>query len=124
MSITTSYSKKKVLQKHMDYAAAVISNNGVNKEEYQEYLYIKTLSMLERIDGFVGTSPWVLADFRSPRRLLVGVQDDFNRKGVLSEKGVKKKAFYVLQKFYNKKEAAEKIIMESAALKESGLMSN
>ena len=78
-------------------------------EEHQEHLYSKTLAMLERIKGFVGTSPWILADFRSPRRLLVGVQDDFNRKGVVSETGVKKKSFYVLQEFYNKKENSEKL---------------
>lgn len=73
-------------------------------EEYQEYLYSKTLNMLEKIDGFVGTSPWALTDFRSPRRLLIGIQDDFNRKGLISEVGEKKKAFYVLRDFYKRKE--------------------
>ena len=52
-------------------------------EEYQEELYKKNLAMSDAIDGLVGTSPWILADFRSPRRVLPGIQDDFNRKGVL-----------------------------------------
>jgi beta-glucuronidase len=39
-------------------------------------------------------------DFRSPRRQLPGIQDGFNRKGLISDQGEKKKAFYVLQKAY------------------------
>jgi beta-glucuronidase len=46
-------------------------------------------------------------DFRSPRRLLPGVQDDFNRKGVISDRGQRKQAFYVLRKFYQEKAASE-----------------
>ncbi|KAF1685270.1 beta-glucuronidase [Pseudoxanthomonas broegbernensis] len=69
-------------------------------EEFQENLYRRTLAMLDRIEGYAGVSPWILADFRSPRRLLPGIQDDYNRKGVMSEKGVKKKAFFVLRDYY------------------------
>ena len=47
-----------------------------------------------------GMSPWVLMDFRSPRRVLPEIQDGFNRKGLLSEKGERKQAFFVLQKAY------------------------
>lgn len=72
-------------------------------EEYQEDLYRRTLRMLDGIDGFAGTSPWILADFRSPRRPLAGVQDGYNRKGLLSEKGEPKKAFYVLRDYYRRK---------------------
>ncbi|NVK58160.1 MAG: beta-glucuronidase, partial [Alteromonadaceae bacterium] len=56
--------------------------------------------MSKNIDGFVGFSPWILVDFRSPRRTLPGIQDDFNRKGLVSEKGEKKQAFYILSDFY------------------------
>ncbi len=63
-------------------------------EEYQDYLYVKNLQMLERIDALAGVTPWVLKDFRSPRRFLPGVQDDFNRKGLLSEQGERKQAFF------------------------------
>ncbi|MDH5832596.1 glycoside hydrolase family 2 protein [Luteimonas kalidii] len=72
-------------------------------EEYQEDLYRRTLPMLDRIDGFVGTSPWILVDFRSPRRQLAGIQDEFNRKGLLSETGERKKAWFVLQDYYRRK---------------------
>jgi beta-glucuronidase len=39
-------------------------------------------------------------DFRSPVRQLPGVQDGYNRKGLISEKGEKKQAFFILQKAY------------------------
>jgi beta-glucuronidase len=71
-------------------------------EEYQEYLYRQNLLMIEKIPNIRGISPWILTDFRSPRRLLPGIQDGFNRKGLISDKGLKKKAFYVLQDFYKK----------------------
>ena len=78
-------------------------------EEYQEDLFRRTLAMLDKIDGYVGVSPWILADFRSPRRLLTGIQDEYNRKGVYSEKGEKKKAFFVLQNYYQHKASADKL---------------
>ena len=70
-------------------------------EEYQEYLYMETLEMLQKIDQLRGMSPWILVDFRSPRRPLPKIQDDYNRKGLISEDGKKKKAFWVLKNFYN-----------------------
>ncbi len=72
-------------------------------EEYQAELYRRTLRMLDRIEGFAGTSPWILSDFRSPRRPLAGVQDGFNRKGLMSEKGEPKQAFHVLRDYYRQK---------------------
>jgi len=69
-------------------------------EEYQESLYKHQLAMLQKIPFLSGMSPWILMDFRSPRRQLPGIQDFRNRKGLLSEHGEKKKAFYVLQKYY------------------------
>lgn len=69
-------------------------------EEYQEKLYEKNIGMLKRIPGLAGTTPWILKDFRSPRRHLRGIQDDFNRKGLVSDQGQRKKAFYVLKKWY------------------------
>lgn len=72
-------------------------------EEYQEHLYIETLKMLEKIEQLQGISPWILVDFRSPRRVLPSIQDNWNRKGLISEKGEKKKAFFILRDFYNTK---------------------
>lgn len=69
-------------------------------EEYQANLYEHQLAMLRKVPSLAGMSPWVLMDFRSPVRLLPGVQDMRNRKGLLSDQGQRKKAFYILQKFY------------------------
>jgi beta-glucuronidase len=69
-------------------------------EEYQANLYVHQLAMIRKIPGLVGLSPWVLMDFHSPRRVLPGIQDYFNRKGLVSNVGEHKQAFYVLQKFY------------------------
>ena len=72
-------------------------------EEFQENLYIENLAMLDKIEGLVGTTPWIMKDFRSPRRVLDGIQDYYNRKGLYSDKGEKKKAFYILQSWYSTK---------------------
>ena len=72
-------------------------------EEFQENLYIENTAMLDKIDGLSGTTPWILKDFRSPRRVLNGIQDYYNRKGLFSDEGVKKKAFYVMKDWYEKK---------------------
>ncbi|AOW19737.1 glycoside hydrolase family 2 protein [Urechidicola croceus] len=73
-------------------------------EEFQEDLYKRSVKMLNKIPSLRGMTPWILSDFRSPRRVHPVLQEGFNRKGVTSEKGEKKLAFYVLQEFYNQKE--------------------
>jgi len=75
-------------------------------EEYQADLYEQTLTMLQKIPQWRGATPWILCDFRSPRRPLPNIQDGWNRKGLIGENGTKKKAFYVLKKFYDEKAAA------------------
>ena len=72
-------------------------------EEFQENLYIENIAMLDKIEGLSGTTPWILKDFRSPRRVLPGIQDYYNMKGLMSDKGEKKRAFYVLKKWYENK---------------------
>lgn len=74
-------------------------------EEYQEQLYKNTLDMIDnRMNpALSGMSPWILMDFRSPRRLMPGIQDGYNRKGLISNRGEKKKAFFVLRDWYMKK---------------------
>src|SRR4029077_19523073 len=69
-------------------------------EEYQENLYQHQIAMMKRISFLRGTTPWILKDFRSPRRTLPGIEDYFNRKGLVTDHGDKKKAFFVLQNFY------------------------
>jgi len=71
-------------------------------EEYQDNLFQHQLAMIEKMPNLAGITPWVLMDFRSPARMLPGVQDYHNRKGVISNRGQRKMAFYTLQKFYRK----------------------
>lgn len=72
-------------------------------EEYQAELYRANIEMMKNIDFMAGLSPWILMDFRSARRPLRKIQDDFNRKGLISEQGMKKQAFYILRDYYNAK---------------------
>jgi beta-glucuronidase len=72
-------------------------------EEYQKNVYIETLKMLGKIQQLQGMTPWILVDFRSPRRPLPNIQDGWNRKGLIDSQGNKKEAFYILQKYYNQK---------------------
>ena len=72
-------------------------------EEFQENLYRENIGMIDKIEGLSGTTPWILKDFRSPRRVLPDIQQYYNRKGLVSDAGEKKKAFYVLQEWYKGK---------------------
>jgi beta-glucuronidase len=72
-------------------------------EEFQANIIDQQIQMAKQIPSLAGMTPWVLMDFRSPRRLLPGIQDYRNRKGLVSDRGERKQAFYVLQKFYAEK---------------------
>ena len=69
-------------------------------EEYQEELYNKNLIMFKNIPNMRGICPWVLFDFRSPNRLHPLFQEGWNRKGLISDKGQRKKAWYIMKNFY------------------------
>jgi beta-glucuronidase len=69
-------------------------------EEFQADIYRHQIGMLNRIPQLRGMSAWILMDFRSPTRNLAGIQDGYNRKGLISDQGQKKAAFFVLQKAY------------------------
>jgi len=71
-------------------------------EEHQAHVYRKQIGMLDRIPFLAGLSPWILKDFRTPRRVLPGIQDGWNRKGLVSDRGLRKRAFGVLQEWYRK----------------------
>ncbi|MCW5923800.1 MAG: beta galactosidase jelly roll domain-containing protein [Saprospiraceae bacterium] len=73
-------------------------------EDYQEWLYREQIEMLKKIPSWRGVTPWILADFRAPRRNLPGIQDGWNRKGLISNNGYKKRAWYVLKAFYDELE--------------------
>ncbi len=85
------------------HAPAGSANPDLWTEEFQAELYKHQIAMLNRIPQLRGTSPWILMDFRSPRRVNPGLQDNFNRKGLISDQGVKKQAFFILQKAYRDK---------------------
>jgi len=70
-------------------------------EEHQAAVYAGQIAMLEKIPFLCGLSPWILRDFRSPRRVLPGIQDYYNRKGLVSERGQRKLAFEVLRRWYD-----------------------
>ena len=75
-------------------------------EEFQADLYRRHIAMIRagrsRHGGQIaGMSPWILKDFRAPVRVLPGIQDGYNRKGLVSEEGERKLAFDVLRSFYD-----------------------
>ncbi|RYY99743.1 MAG: beta-glucuronidase [Chitinophagaceae bacterium] len=70
-------------------------------EEYQEWYYREQVAMMKRMPPqYCGLSPWILNDFRSPRRNHPVYQEGWNNKGLYDQKGRKKKAFYVLKAYY------------------------
>lgn len=69
-------------------------------EEQQVFVYQHQFTMINKIPQVRGLVPWVLMDFRSPTRNIPKLQDGFNRKGLVSEDGKKKQAFYLFQKVY------------------------
>jgi beta-glucuronidase len=74
-------------------------------EDYQAEVYKAQIEMLGRVPFLAGTSPWILKDFRAPFRLLPGVQDGFNRKGLIDNAGNHKLAFDVLADWYRNRRA-------------------
>ena len=69
-------------------------------EEFQAAVYEAQIEMIAANDDCAGLSPWILKDFRTPMRVLPGIQDGYNRKGLVSEEGERKLAFGVLQRWY------------------------
>ena len=72
-------------------------------EDYQAKLYRENLEMFKHIPNLRGTSPWVLFDFRSPFRFHPTNQEDWNRKGLVSDQGYRKKAWYLMKEYYDSK---------------------
>lgn len=69
-------------------------------EDCQAYVYERQVELIAKTDYVRGMTPWILYDFRCPRRTSVN-QRYYNTKGLLSaDKTHRKLAFYVLQKFY------------------------
>ncbi|MES2898208.1 MAG: glycoside hydrolase family 2 TIM barrel-domain containing protein [Pseudomonadota bacterium] len=87
-------------------AMAGYRNDGMKKftEEYQAEYYRQTFAMAEKMPTLAGMSPWILKDFQSPRREHPVFQNGWNRKGIMSETGVRKQAFKTLSDYYRSKD--------------------
>jgi beta-glucuronidase len=70
-------------------------------EEYQEQIFKDQIKMLKMIPFLRGTCPWILVDFRAPGRLHPVFQQGWNRKGLISDRGDKKKSWFVMKAFYD-----------------------
>jgi len=102
VAFTTVYDKPLVMSELG--AGAAFGRHGDEDtawtEEFQANVYRHQIPMLQRIPFLQGMTPWILMDFRCPRRFLAGIQDYYNRKGLLSDRGEKKQAYYVLRDYY------------------------
>lgn len=77
-------------------------------EDFQADYYRATLAMAQKLPTLRGMSPWILKDFRSPRRQNPDFQQGWNRKGLISETGQRKAAFDVLASYYANRAGATK----------------
>ena len=74
-------------------------------EEYQAWYYTEQVAMMKNMpENYSGLSPWILNDFRSPRRNNPVYQEGWNNKGLFDHEGRPKKAFYVLKAYYDEME--------------------
>ncbi|MDR2434022.1 MAG: hypothetical protein LBD47_05600 [Treponema sp.] len=72
-------------------------------EDCQKALYQKQVEMFKQYPFIAGLSPWILYDFRCPRRFN-RYQEGYNRKGLIdADRKTKKAAFYVMQAFYRER---------------------
>lgn len=72
-------------------------------EGYQEQIYKDQIELFKTIPNLCGISPWLLFDYKSLGRMNQVYQKGYNRKGLLSEKGEKKKAWYIIEQYYKRK---------------------
>ncbi|MBT3624134.1 MAG: hypothetical protein HN526_08565 [Gammaproteobacteria bacterium] len=77
-------------------------------EDYQVTVYNAQFAMMDDIPFLRGLSPWILKDFRTPKRPLAGVQDYFNRKGIISDQGERKLAWETVHAYYQKRSSDQR----------------
>ena len=70
-------------------------------EEYQERIYKDQVKMFANTPNLVGVAPWLLVDYRSLGRMHPVYQQGWNRKGLLSDKGERKKAWHVMKTYFD-----------------------
>jgi beta-glucuronidase len=71
-------------------------------DEYLENIYINQIKMFDITPTLCGVCPWLLVDYRSTSRLHPIYQSGWNRKGILSDKGMKKNAWFALYEYYKR----------------------
>jgi beta-glucuronidase len=71
-------------------------------EEYQEKIYKDQIEMFKTVPNLIGVCPWLLFDYKSLGRMHPVYQKGYNRKGLLSDKGEKKKVWYIMHEYYKK----------------------
>lgn len=85
-------------------ADAMVGNRGTvtdkGTEDCQAFVYEKQIETICNISYIKGMTPWILRDFRCPRRTAV-TQKYYNTKGLVSASGKRKMAFDVLRDFYH-----------------------
>jgi len=72
-------------------------------EEYQAQIYKNQIEMFKTIPNLSGVCPWILYDYKSLGRMHQVYQKGYNRKGLISENGEKKKAWYIMNEYFNQK---------------------
>lgn len=102
-TITSVFDKPIHISEFGAGAKAGKTGKGANlwSEEYQAKVYRAQTDMLARSAQVQGMTPWILKDFRAMLRPLAGIQDYYNRKGLISPDGERKQAYYVLKDFYD-----------------------
>ena len=101
IKITSIYNKPIHISEFGAGAKYGTTGNKIWSEEYQANVYRHQLKMISNNPQIQGITPWILKDFRAMLRPLPGIQDFYNRKGLIDENGNKKEAFMVLQDFYD-----------------------
>jgi beta-glucuronidase len=102
-NIIWKFPQKPVLMSEFGAEAKFGNHGAINQrwtEEQQVNVFQHQFVMFNKIPQLRGTIPWVLTDFRSPTRNIPKLQDGYNRKGLISERGEKKQAFRLFQKAY------------------------
>jgi beta-glucuronidase len=102
-TIHWTFPQKPVLMSEFGAEAKFGNHGPVDQrwtEEQEVYVLEHQFVMFRNIPQLRGTIPWVLVDFRSSGRNIPKLQDGYNRKGLISEKGEKKQAFTLFQKVY------------------------
>ncbi len=72
-------------------------------EGYQQKIYIDQIEMFNNAPNLVGVCPWLLYDYKSLGRMHPVYQKGYNRKGLMSETGKKKEAWFVMQNYFKQK---------------------